>query len=66
MNLDPLRVLDERAKARAILYDTNEFDLEQALEPLYQYAIESGIVREYGVDTVIATLREAFAGRAEI
>lgn len=62
----PLMILQERAWARATLYKANEFDLEQALHPLYGYAIESGIVNEFGIELVRAIVRDAFDGIAEL
>ena len=43
MRLSPIKVLQARAEARAILYFAGQFDFETAIEPLYLYAIESGI-----------------------
>jgi hypothetical protein len=66
MTVAPLLVLQARAEARALLYGASEFDLEEALEPLFLYAIDSGITHEFGVDTVMAIIRAAFAGKAEL
>ena len=60
--MNPLLILQARAEARALLYRVGEFDLEQATEPLYRYAVRSGIVNEFGMDTVINIMRVAFEG----
>jgi len=60
--LNPLLVLQARAEARAYLHAAGEFDLEQATEPLYRYAISSGIVSEFGMESVSAIIRDAFEG----
>ena len=41
--LSPIKVLQARAEARLYLYQCGQFDLEAAVEPLYIFAIESGI-----------------------
>jgi hypothetical protein len=66
MKPTPLMVLELRAWARARLYGEGDFDLEQALHPLYGYAIESGIVHEFGIDYARAIVRDAFDGIAEL
>jgi hypothetical protein len=63
MNEDvpPLLVLQARAEARAILYAAGELDpLEAVLEPLLQYAVDSGITDEIGVEHAIAIVKAAF------
>jgi hypothetical protein len=56
----PLRILQARAEARAYLWAAGEFTLDEALEPLYAYAIESGIASEYGTDQVAIMIDTAF------
>jgi hypothetical protein len=43
-----------------------EFDLEQAIQPLLQYAMHSGIVDKVGADGAFAVIKQAFAGTAEL
>jgi hypothetical protein len=62
--IDPLRILQARAEARAMLFAASEFDLDEALAPLYSYAIESGVIEEFGMDLVTNILHDAFAERA--
>ena len=62
----PLLVLQARAEARALLYETCEFDLEAAIQPLLQYAMDTGIADEIGVEHAIAIVRTAFAEVAEL
>jgi hypothetical protein len=50
--LNPLMVLQARAEARALLHAAGEFTIEEATEPLYCYAIESGLVVELGIARV--------------
>ena len=61
--MNALMILQARAEARALLYSASEFDLEQATTPLYRYAVNSGIVNEFGMDTVINIVQAAFDGR---
>jgi hypothetical protein len=62
----PLLVLQARAEARALLYATCEFDLEQAIQPLLQYALDSGVVDKVSADGAFAIIKQAFAGVAEL
>jgi hypothetical protein len=64
--MSPLLILQARAEARAVLYSASEFDLEQALVPLLNYAKRSRIVDEFGTETTFAILRQAFKGKAEL
>jgi len=64
--VSPLLIFQARAEARALLYRTNEFDLEEALAPLFAYALDSGIADEIGGDGAFAIIRAAFKGAAEI
>ena len=43
MRLSPIKVLQARAETRAYLYFAGQFDFETAIEPLYIYAIETGL-----------------------
>jgi hypothetical protein len=56
----PLLVLKERAEARAHLWACGEFDLNQATEPLYRYAVQSGVVEEFGMESVSNIIKAAF------
>jgi hypothetical protein len=65
--MSPLLVLQARAEARALLFATGEYaDLDQALRPLFDFALESGIADEIGADAMFAVVRKAFEGIAEI
>jgi len=64
--MNPLLILQARAEARALLYKTNEIDLEQALAPLLRYAVKSGIADEIGGEAAFAIIRDAFKDSAEI
>jgi hypothetical protein len=65
-DVSPLLVLQARAEARALLYAACEFDLEQAIQPLMQYALDSGILDKVGDDGAFAVIKQAFAGVAEL
>jgi len=57
----PIRVLQARAEARALLYACGEYaDVEEAVDPLFAYAIESGIVADLGMDAVKSIIEQAF------
>jgi hypothetical protein len=63
----PLLVLQVRAEAQARLYAASEYaELQDAIQPLMQYAFDSGIVDDIGTDGAFAIIRQAFAGVAEI
>jgi hypothetical protein len=62
----PLLVLQARAEARALLFAACEFDLDAAIEPLLQYAMDSGIVDKVGADGAFGIIKQAFAGVAEL
>jgi hypothetical protein len=64
--VNPLLVLQARAEARALLYATGEFDIEQALAPLLRCAISDGIIDQIGAEATFAILRQAFKGSAEL
>ena len=48
----PLQVFKARAEARAILYRAGDFTFEEATEPLYAYAIESGLIADLGMQYI--------------
>jgi hypothetical protein len=52
-----------RAQARALLYILGEFSLHQAVDPLQEAAVKSGLVRELGQDAVQAIMARAFGAR---
>jgi hypothetical protein len=56
----PLEILQVRTHARVILYAAGELDLEAATEPLYSYAIKSGLAAELGPDVVQAIILSNF------
>jgi hypothetical protein len=63
--LDPIEVLSARAEARSYLWACGQYDLETAVEPLYLYAISSGLVAELGMDGVRVLIETAFDNRRE-
>jgi hypothetical protein len=52
----PLRILQARAEARALLWQAGIFNAEEVLAPLYHYAIDNGISEE----VADAIIRKAF------
>ena len=57
----PILVLRARAEARALLYVTMEYNaLDAAVQPLWDYAAESGLATEIGADRVYEIIRKAF------
>jgi hypothetical protein len=61
-SVDPLLVLEARTQARALLFLTCEFEsVEAALGPLFDDACESGLVEQFGVDTIKAIIEKPFA-----
>lgn len=56
MTISPLRILQARAEARAMLVRLGEIELEEALAPLEDYARESRIDSKLAV----AIIRKAF------
>lgn len=60
MTVSPFLVLLARAEARAILYHAFEFDLEEAIAPLRDYALKAGIVDDIGAAAVMAIIDTAF------
>ena len=65
--VNPLLILQIRAEARALLFELGEFDsLDQAMRPLFDYALTSGIADEIGADAMFAIVHKAFEGIAEI
>lgn len=64
--MNPLLIFHARAQARAQLYKSGEFDLDEALAPLLRYAVEGGVTNEIGDEAVFAILRDAFKDIAEI
>ena len=64
MTQNLLLILQRRAEARAILFSAGEFDLYEALEPLFAFANTSGILD--GIEAALGIIRDAFKGKAEI
>jgi hypothetical protein len=62
MRINRVRVLRARAQVRAILfYKWAEYeDLEQAIKPLREYAINCGLADNIGAATVMAIIYAAF------
>jgi len=63
--LDPIEILTARAEARSYLWAVGQYDLEGAVEPLYLYAISSGLVAQLGMNGVRALIEAAFDNRRE-
>jgi hypothetical protein len=61
-DVPPLLVLQARAEARAILYAAGELgeQLEAAVVPLLQYAMDSGITDDIGAERAYAIVKDAF------
>jgi hypothetical protein len=59
--LDPVKVFQARAEARALLYYASEMTLHEAVDGLQLSACESGLVREIGQDNVQKIMADAFA-----
>ena len=55
--LNPIKLLQARTEARAILYDAGHFDLDTAIEPLFLFAIEAGIPISLARDIIGACFR---------
>ena len=66
MTKNLLLILQARAEARAILFGAGEFDLYEALEPLFAFANTSGILDEIDAEAALGIIRDAFKGKAEI
>ena len=63
----PLLALQARAEARAILYAACAIaDLDEAIQPVLRYALDSGVVDQIGGDGAFAIIKAAFAGAAEL
>ena len=61
MKPSPLEVLKARAEARARLYAASCFDdLADALEPLFDYAVASGLTDQIGPEAAAAIINDAF------
>lgn len=57
----PIDILIARAEARARLWQANLIeDLPAAVDPLWDYAVEAGLVAEHGADLVQDLLAQAF------
>lgn len=65
MTVSPMLVLLARAEARATLYRNFEFDLEDAVAPLRDYALSAGIVDDIGAAAVVAILDSVFGVKRE-
>lgn len=60
MTVSPFLVLLARAEARAILYRAYEFDIEDAIAPLRDYALKAGIVDDIGAAAVVSITDAVF------
>ena len=49
-----------------MLFAAGEFDLYEALEPLFAFANTSGILDEIDAEAALGIIRDAFKGKAEI
>jgi hypothetical protein len=64
--VDPLRVLEARAQARAVLLRCDAWETEEeAIAPLMEYARAAGLVEKYGADVVWTIIDKAFHPAAE-
>jgi hypothetical protein len=63
---DESAALQARAEARALLYKASEFDLEEALAPLYAYALDSGLHEQLDSEAFFTIIHKPFEGTAEI
>jgi len=61
-----LLILQARAEARALLYKASEFDLDEALAPLYRYALDSGLHDQIDSEAIFAIIHKPFEGVAEL
>jgi hypothetical protein len=59
-SIPPLKVLQARAEARAILFWEQAFDLATAIKPLLQYALSTNIIESYGAAATYALIHAAF------
>jgi hypothetical protein len=57
---DPLEVFVARCEARAILFELGEFDLHEAVDPLYAAALSTALIERLGNDEVQALIADAF------
>jgi hypothetical protein len=57
-----LRILEERAQARALLFAAGEFggNLERAIAPLWHWAQQLGLVEQVGETTIKAIIESPF------
>jgi hypothetical protein len=59
--LDPVAVFALRAWARAVLWQCSQYDdLPEAIDPLQDFAVTSGLVDRLGQDEVQRLLADAF------
>lgn len=59
--MNPYRILNLRAQARAVLWANGEYDtLTDAILPLAQYADATGITDRIGPENVVATILREF------
>jgi hypothetical protein len=57
---DPVAVFTLRAWARAYLYAACEYDLHEAVDPLWADAVASGLTEQIGIDGVQRILANEF------
>lgn len=59
----PIRVLQARAEARALLFANAEYDtLDEAIAPLMRYAHQHGLIEQLGAAAIYALIEQPFAG----
>jgi hypothetical protein len=61
VSADPLEVFDARCWARAWLFGAGEFSLTEAVDPLQEAAVATGLVELIGQDRVQKILADHFA-----
>jgi hypothetical protein len=61
MQPTPMMILQARAEARAMLFALGDYAcLREATAPLIEYAHDSGLVHQVGIDTVREIIAEIF------
>ena len=58
--IDPQTIFELRCWARAVLFFNGEFDMAEAVDPLQEYALRSGLVASVGQDKIQNLIAAAF------
>ena len=59
-NVSPLLVLRARAEARAILVASGDYEFDEAIYGLMQWAIDAGLLEQLGEDAIIEIILDPF------